>query len=213
LIADEASSSIWRFQNDQGTKLLGDDRLLSPQGVAVASDSIIVADTGHHRILRIDTQGQTTTIAGSGEAGFADGGIPQFNSPTRLAVAEDGNIYVCDTGNHRIRKIATDGTVTTVAGNGTAGISGDGEAATSAQLNAPKGIALYGNKIYIADTGNERIRVVDLATGRIFSVDTLAQPTPEASASYQFSQLQDIAVCQGYLYALAASQLYCCHLP
>lgn len=134
-----------------------------PEGLAIdSSGNIYVADTQNHRIRKIDTSGNVTTIAGNGTAGYADGPAlsAQFSSPGALAVASDGSIYVADTGNNYIRKISG-GSVTTVAGNGTAGFA-DGTG-TSAQFSGPKGIAIGSDgKLYVADTSNNRIRVINI---------------------------------------------------
>lgn len=100
------------------------------------------------------------TVAGDGIASFADGAAAnaRFNNPQGVAIDAQGAIYVADTGNHRIRRIAPDGAVTTVAGNGTAGFQNGLGAA--AQFNAPRGVAIdtLGN-LYVADTGNHAVRL------------------------------------------------------
>jgi len=136
--------------------------LSDPFGVVVAADgTIYVADAGEsNRIRKISTDGNVTTLAGGGE-GFADGSgaAASFNTPSALALGPDGNLYVADTGNNRIRKIAPDGKVSTVAGNGTAGYV-DG-AAAQAQFNGPIGLAVSaGGDIYVADTYNDVIRMI-----------------------------------------------------
>jgi sugar lactone lactonase YvrE len=115
-------------------------------------------------------------IAGTGTAGFSGDGGPainaQIHNPGYLAVDAAGNVYFSDILNNRIRKIAAGtGIITTVAGSGTAGFSGDGGPATAAQLNNPEGVTLdpQGN-IFIADTGNKRIRRVSANTGVITTV-------------------------------------------
>lgn len=145
--------------------------LLEPKGLAVASDgTLYVADSGHHRIVRISTAGEVKTVAGTGEAGYKDGraGEAQFYNPSDLTVDRDGSLYVADTLNHRIRKITADGTVTTIAGSG---MEKDGDGwligglqdgkAQEARFNEPSAIAFdqKGN-LYIADTGNQRIRAL-----------------------------------------------------
>jgi sugar lactone lactonase YvrE len=136
--------------------------LSDPFGVAVGGDgTIYVADAGEsNRIRKISPDGNVTTLAGGGE-GFADGAgaAASFNTPSALALAPDGNLYVADTGNNRIRKITRDGTVSTVAGNGTAGYV-DGPA-TQAQFNGPIGLAVsLSGDIYVADTYNDVIRMI-----------------------------------------------------
>ncbi|WP_109852152.1 NHL repeat-containing protein [Aquimarina sp. AU58] len=129
-------------------------------GIVVdASGNIYVADTRKHRILKYLSSGGTTTIAGSGVAGFADGsGITaQFDNPNGLTIDTAGNIYVADTGNHRIRKITPTGVVSTIAGSGISGfVNGTG---TAAQFDSPYGIDVHANgDLYVADTGNHSIR-------------------------------------------------------
>jgi hypothetical protein len=133
-----------------------------PFGVVVAADgTIYVADAGEsNRIRKISPDGNVTTLAGSSE-GFADGtgASASFNTPSALALGPDGNLYVADTGNNRIRKITPEGNVSTVAGDGTAGYV-DGPAA-QAQFNGPIGLAVSaGGDVYVADTYNDVIRMI-----------------------------------------------------
>ena len=112
------------------------------------------------------------TIAGTGTAGFSgDGGAAtaaRLRNPWGVAVDDAGNVYIADSENHRIRKVDTDGNISTVAGTGTNGFSGDGGAATAAQMDFPRGVAIDGaGNLYIADVVNERIRKVDASTGNI----------------------------------------------
>ena len=117
--------------------------------------------------------GDITTVAGT-TAGFSgDGGAAtsaQLNLPTGVAFDSAGNLFIADRLNHRIRKVDTSGNITTVAGNGTAGFSGDGGAATSAQLFQPNGLTFDSSgNLFIADTLNNRIRKVD-TSGNITTV-------------------------------------------
>ncbi len=134
----------------------------NPQGVAydAVTNSIYVADTGNHIIRRIDSGGNVTTVAGDGTAGFADGqgAAARFNNPKGVAVDSLGYVYVADTGNHRVRRISS-GSVTTLAGDGTAGTT-DG---SPARFNNLAGVAVDGQTVYVylADTGNHRIRRLD----------------------------------------------------
>jgi len=147
------------------TNLAGDGSPLAfsdPFGVAIAADgTIYVADAGEsNRIRKISPDGNVTTLAGGGE-GFADGAgaSASFNTPSALALGTDGNLYVADTGNNRIRKITPEGVVSTIAGDGTAGYV-DGPAA-KAQFNGPIGLAVSGGgDIYVADTYNDVIRMI-----------------------------------------------------
>lgn len=141
--------------------------LAVPNGVAVdSSGNIYIADTGNNRIRKVDTNGIITTVAGDGSVGYSgDNGAAtsaQLNYPTGLAVDSRGNIYIADALNDRIRKVDTNGTITTVAGNGWAGYSGDNGPATSAQLTNPLGVAVDSSgNIYIADYSYNIIRKVD----------------------------------------------------
>ena len=135
-----------------------------PQGLGVdTAGNLYVADTQNHAIRKITSSGVVTTVAGNGTSGYVDamGTSARFKSPGALVVATDGTIYVSDSGNNRIRKIATDGTVTTVAGDGTAGFAdGNGQ---SAQFNNPNGIAIGSDgRLYVADTANHRIRALNI---------------------------------------------------
>ncbi len=133
-----------------------------PFGVAVATDrTIFVSDAGDsNRIRRLAPDGAVTTLAGGAE-GFYDGpsAHASFSSPSGIALDTDGNLFVADTGNNRIRRIAPDGLVSTVAGDGEPGYV-DGPAA-QARFDAPVGVAVdpRGN-LYVADTYNDRIRVI-----------------------------------------------------
>ncbi|MCP4263323.1 MAG: hypothetical protein GY774_38325, partial [Planctomycetes bacterium] len=138
-----------------------------PYGVAVDSiGNVYIADTGNQRIRKVDTSGIITTVAGNGQYGYSGDGGPaseaELYEPIGMSVDSIGNIYVSDSGNHRIRKVDTSGIITTVAGSGQYGYSGDDGPATEAELYWPRDVAVdsIGN-IYIADTDNGRIRKVD----------------------------------------------------
>ena len=126
--------------------------------------SVYVADIANQRIRRIGPDGIITTVAGNGTAGFSgdDGPATQamLSQPFAVAVASDGSVFIADTDNHRIRRVGPDGIITTVAGNGTSGFSGDGGPALQATLG-PFGVAVGPDgSIYIADATNGRIRQV-----------------------------------------------------
>jgi trimeric autotransporter adhesin len=152
--------------------------LNSPYGVAVdASGNIYIADTYNYRI-RIVTKstGIISTVAGTGSYGYSgDGGqatSAALDYPCGVAVDASGNIYIADTYNYRIRMVTkSTGIISTVAGTGSYGYSGDGGQATSAALNSPYGVAVDASgNIYIADTYNYRIRIVTKSTGIISTV-------------------------------------------
>ncbi len=143
--------------------------VLNPEGVAVdVSGTVYIADTGNNRIRAIDASGRITTKAGDGAAGFSgDGGsstAARLNAPASVAVDAAGNVYFADAGNNRVRRIDASGVITTVAGSGITGSSGDGGSAVLAQLNGPFGICIdAAGNLYIADEGNSRIRRVNAA--------------------------------------------------
>lgn len=139
--------------------------------MAVAEDgTVYVADAGEsNRIHKISPDGNVATLAGGNE-GFADGAAGQasFNTPSGLAIDDDGNLYVADTGNNRIRKVTPEGAVSTIGGDGNAGYV-DGPAA-QARFNGPIGVAVdnQGN-VYVADTYNDRIRKIS-SDGQVTTV-------------------------------------------
>ena len=132
---------------------------------------LIIADTENNRIRRVDANGIITTIAGTGTAGYAgDGGqatAAQINRPIDVDIDENNNVYFTDVNNSCVRKISADGIISTVAGMCNPdptkrGFSGDGGSPLHAKLDRPYGIELAGKKLYISDSYNNRIRVVNL---------------------------------------------------
>jgi DNA-binding beta-propeller fold protein YncE len=127
---------------------------------------IYIADTGNHVIRRIDTDGAIRTVAGTGQPGYSGDGGPateaQLNTPSDVAVAPDGTLYIADTMNNRIRRVLPDGRISTIAGTGTQGFSGDGGLGRDAKLNRPYGVAVSadGEMVMIADTHNHRLRIL-----------------------------------------------------
>ncbi|QNH63680.1 NHL repeat-containing protein [Hymenobacter sediminicola] len=142
-----------------------------PTGLAVdAQGTVYVADGGNYRIRKITTSGVVSTLAGSGVAGYADGtgAAAQFQYVTGLALDGQGNVFVADLQNHRIRKVSPAGVVTTVAGSGTKGYT-DGPAA-AARFNAPAGVAVDAEgTIYVTDGENNRIRKIS-AGGEVSTI-------------------------------------------
>ena len=134
---------------------------IDPQG------RVVIVDSGNNKIRRVDTNGIITTIAGNGAVGFSgDNGqatAAKLNGPQDVAWDSAGNMYIADRSNQRIRKVATTGVITTVAGNGTAGYNGDGITALTARLQNPYGVAYGPDGLLIADFDNNRVRLVNAA--------------------------------------------------
>ncbi len=115
--------------------------------------------------------GNATSFAGTGAAGLGTPAAPQFKNPGQIAYDGAGNLFVADTGNHRVVKLDAAAQMTVVAGTGTAGSTGDGGAATAATLRAPEGVVVdSAGNVFIADTGNHKIRVVKAADGQIITI-------------------------------------------
>lgn len=142
-------------------------QLTAPEGLALdAQGNLFVADSGSERIREV-TNGVIKTLAGNGSMGFSGDIGPatqaSLSLPLGVAVDSRGNLYVADSGNNRVRKIDLSGQITTVAGNGRAGFSGDSTPATSAMLNQPAAVGVgSAADLYVADWGNNRIRIVQL---------------------------------------------------
>jgi len=134
--------------------------------VPLADGGLLIADTGNDRVRKVSADGAIATVAGNGVRGFGGDRGPatnaSLNSPHDLALLPDGGFLIADEGNNRVRRVWPGGTITTVAGTGTGGFSGDGDPATAARLNQPKAVAVLPNLqgFLVADAANSRIRVV-----------------------------------------------------
>ena len=143
-------------------------RLNFPADVTVDAKGVVyIADVGNYRIRRVGLDGIITTFAGTGTEGFSGDGGPatqaNLNYPADVTVDAKGVVYIADEGNHRIRRVGLDGIITTFAGTGVRGFSGDGGPAAQASLASPYGVAVDAKGVvYIADAGNYRIRRVGL---------------------------------------------------
>jgi sugar lactone lactonase YvrE len=164
IITTVAGTNVWGYSGDGSAAV--NATLDRPQGVAFdAASNLYFADTENARIRKVDTNGIITTVAGTNSPGHSgDGGAAisaQLDGPSAVALDPSGNLYVAETQNARIRKVDTNGIITTVAGTNSPGFSGDGGAAVNARLLWPTGVALdaSGNQ-YIADQENNRIRKV-----------------------------------------------------
>lgn len=191
-IADTGNSTIRKFTNggnislvagkqDQAGLFTGDGAaatsagLSQPRAVLVDKSGVVyIADSGNDRIRTVSTSGTITTFAGNGAKGYSgDTGAATdaaLYNPQGLALDAAGNLYIADTNNHVVRKVGKDGIISTIAGTGSRGYSGDGGLATKALLNFPTGVAVdAAGTLYIVDSSNHRIRVVT-PTGSIFTV-------------------------------------------
>jgi sugar lactone lactonase YvrE len=176
IISTVAGNGTVGFSGDGGPATSAS--LALPEGITLdASGNLFIADHGKCVVRRVDAvTGVITTVAGNGNYGYSGDGGPATSAsleyPSDVAVDKWGNLFIDDSDNNRIRRVdATTGIITTVAGNGTAGFSGDGGAATSASLNFPYGVALDASgNLFIADGDNSRIRRVDAVTQVITTV-------------------------------------------
>lgn len=166
IIRTVAGGGTGTFCGDGGRAALA--CLLNPSGAAVdPKGGIVIADTANHRVRRITPGGVITTIAGNGVAGFAGDGGPatgtSLRSPSSVAIDHNGNLFILDAGNSRLRRVALTGTIVTVAGTGVAGYSGDGGPASQAQISPSldSGLAVDAqDNLYLTDTGNHRVRKI-----------------------------------------------------
>jgi uncharacterized protein (TIGR03437 family) len=172
-------------------------------GVAVdGQGNFYFVDQAFYRVRKVNAAGIISTIAGNGTKGYSGDGGPatsaQFDVVVGVAADNAGNVYIADTNNGRIRKIDTSGIITTVAGNGTVGYSGNGGPATSAALSGPVAVAVDGaGNLYICDTGNSSIRKVD-TSGIITTVAGTGKPGNTAdgglATATALGTLEDVAV-------------------
>ena len=165
IITTVVGTGIYGFGGDGGPATLA--RINGPYGVALGPDgSLYIADRDNSRVRRVGPDGIITTVAGGGVCGgtHGDGGpatLACLSQPWRVAVGPDGGLYIMDRGHYRVRRVGPDGIITTVAGNGTGGYSGDGGPAALAQLGSAEDVAVGSDgTLYIADRSNYRVRQV-----------------------------------------------------
>jgi sugar lactone lactonase YvrE len=167
IITTVAGNGTYGYSGDGGPATSA--QLNFPYGVAVDSQGdLFIADEFNHAVREVNTQGIITTVAGTGTRGYSGDGGPatsaQLNGPHGVAVDSQGHLLIADEGNSAVREVSPQGIITTVAGNGTQGYSGDGGPATSAQLNSPSGVAVDSQgHLFIADEGNSDVREVSAA--------------------------------------------------
>jgi len=191
-----AGNNSQGFMGDNGQATAAE--LNNPTEVAVdAIGNIYITDFANDRIRQVNTGGIIFTLAGNGKSGYTgDNGQAtnaELNNPAGIAVDNNGNIYIADASNNVVRKVNSSGVITTIAGTGTSGFSGDGNAATAAKLSDPNSVAVDGSgNVYISDAGNDRIRMV--ASGTIttvagngtFSFSGDGGPATAASINYPY---------------------------
>ena len=176
-----AGNGIENYSGDGGPATAA--QFNRPANVVLDSlGNLYIADSANNRVRQISASGVITTVAGTGVAGYSGDGGPatkaMFKNPQGLAADADGNVYIADTGNNRIRKLLPDGTILSIVGNGNASFYGDDGNGNSASLHAPEGLySAGGGYIYIADTGNQRIRLL-LPDGAIITVAGNGTPGP-----------------------------------
>jgi sugar lactone lactonase YvrE len=177
LIWDVAGTGVRSYSGDGGNPMNAE--LNNPSDVAVGPDgTVYFADQGNDRIRRIKG-GVIDTVAGIGDPNATvptrgaggDGGpatAAQLNTPDGVGIGPDGSIFIADRGNNKIRRVTPDGKISTAAGTGTAGDSGDGGLATAATLRGPRSVAVDANGVvYIADSQTSATSIADTGPGRI----------------------------------------------
>jgi RHS repeat-associated protein len=164
IITTFAGNGAQSFSGDGGPAVAA--ALNHPVGVTVGADgSLFIAEYFNNRVRRVGPDGIITTFAGNGVAGFSGDGGPAvaaaLNGPTIVPVGPDGSLFIADSYNNRVRRVGPDGIITTVAGNGVAGVSGDGGLAVAAALNYPRSVAIGADgSLLIAQYSNNRVRRV-----------------------------------------------------
>ena len=182
-IADRRAARILAVRANGDVAVLADQSgcsgsacLRRPEGLALAPDGTLLAADGQAgRVFRVTvgagSDGAVAVLAGDPGGVAPASGLPateaRFGEPTGVAVSVTGDVFVSDWPEHRVWRIARDGTLSPAAGNGRAGSSGDGGPATEARLRAPRGLAVADGRLYIADAADQRVRAVDLETGII----------------------------------------------
>lgn len=171
--SEAATLTLFAGGGAKGTGLATDCRLADPFAVDFdATGHTYICEMTNNRVLKVDSRGQLTVFAGTTKKGGAgDGGAAvnaEFNGPHHLLVAKNGDVFIADTWNWKVRRIdAATGVVTTFAGTGQRGYSGDGGPAKSAQFSGTYSIAFDAaqENLFVADLENRRIRAIDLKTG------------------------------------------------
>ena len=210
IITTFAGTGEWGYDSDEDGGPAASALLNWPTGLALDTDgNLYIADEYNNRIRRVDTSGIITTIAGMkrpvleageeeedagdvGDDGPATSAL--LHRPTGVAVDDEGNVYIADRNHHRIRKVDSEGIITTIAGMADEGFSGDGGPATDAQLDSPSGVAVDGDGyILIADRGNNRIRQIG-PDGVITTFPSSEDDGDESDRAASFAAPRGVAV-------------------
>ena len=179
LITTVAGKGSATYSGDNGPAT--NANIYNPEGLAFdAAGNLYIADHENHRIRKVATNGIITTVAGNGTGGYLGDGVAATSTslyaPAGVSFDSAGNLFIADQGNSRIRKVATNGIITTVAGNGTNGFAGDGGAATNAKLNNPYDVRPDpAGRLFLSDSSNYRLRRVD-TNGVITTLTTGGYP-------------------------------------
>lgn len=173
-----------------------------------AAGDVFIADTLNHRIAKVDASGVITTVAGTGQAGTSADGVTAvaaaLNSPAGVAVDGNGDIFIADTGNNLIRQVTPKGAIYTIAGNATAGFSGDGGLALAAQIDAPAGMVMDGaGALYFADNGTNRVR--RLSPQSITPPAAVPPPAVSPVSAVSAASLQGGAIAPGEIVTIYGS--------
>jgi uncharacterized protein (TIGR03437 family) len=233
VIQTVAGTGIPGFSGDGGAAVAA--QLNAPYGLALDKNgNLYIADLGNARVRKIAPDGTITTVAGAGTLapGGANDGAPavsiSLNAPRNVAADSSGNLYISDFNAHRVYRLSPGGALTTVAGTGVPGFSGDGGSASQAKLGFPAGLALDGQgSLYIGDTQNHLVRKVTRgvitsyayataatglafdASGKLYVADATAGQIliapPSGAATALGAAAHDIAFANGYCYASAGS--------
>ncbi|NIR44067.1 MAG: hypothetical protein GWN99_06075 [Gemmatimonadetes bacterium] len=181
-LADSRNARVLRIRPDGRAQVVIDhgDRSREPQlrrpgGLALDSvGGLLVADPEGGRVWRIELESRDAMpVAGTGGAASGDTTRAletELEAPAGVAAGADGAFYVSERSGHRVRRVGADGSIATIAGDGTPGFAGDGGGASDARLDAPQGLALAGEVLYVADSGNQRVRAIDLVNSTISTV-------------------------------------------
>ena len=179
LIVEEGNSRALSVSSNGSLDVVRADRFCSGTCLEAPADAaldplgrLVIADIGAHRVFRLDPgTGVLEILAGTGLIGDSPDGTPataaDLDRPAGVVVDVDGTIYFSERGNHRVRFIDGAGAVQTLAGTGTPGFAGDGSAVGGSQLDTPGGLGLAAGILYVADSGNDRVRAIDLDAGTI----------------------------------------------